>query len=57
MMDTIHVCYHAPPAREPDHERAAIAHMLPDEFLEWGLHQKHRYELVDGVPYTNPPKD
>jgi Uma2 family endonuclease len=24
--------------------------MSAEEFLEWGLHQEHRYELVDGVP-------
>jgi len=28
----------------------AIRLMEPDEFLEWGLHQELRYELVDGVP-------
>lgn len=29
-------------------ERAATR-MSPEEFLEWGLHQELRYELVDGV--------
>lgn len=31
---------------------AAIGRMQPDEFLEWGLHQELRYELVDGMPYA-----
>jgi Uma2 family endonuclease len=31
---------------------AAIARMLPDEFLEWGLRQDLRYERVDGIPYA-----
>ena len=30
----------------------AIAFMLPDEFLAWGLRQELRYELVDGIPYA-----
>ncbi len=30
-------------------ERAATR-MSAEEFLEWGLHQELRYELVDGVP-------
>ncbi len=28
----------------------AVSRMSVDEFLEWGLHQSARYELVDGVP-------
>jgi Uma2 family endonuclease len=28
----------------------AVSRMSVDEFLEWGLHQSTRYELVDGVP-------
>jgi Uma2 family endonuclease len=28
----------------------AMTPMSADEFLEWGLHQELRYELVDGVP-------
>jgi Uma2 family endonuclease len=28
----------------------AVTRMSADEFLEWGLHQDERYELVDGVP-------
>jgi Uma2 family endonuclease len=28
----------------------AVARMSVEEFLEWGLHQEQRYELVDGVP-------
>jgi Uma2 family endonuclease len=28
----------------------AVAQMSAEEFLEWGLHQELRYELVDGVP-------
>ncbi len=28
----------------------AIRHMTADEFLDWGLSQPLRYELVDGVP-------
>ena len=31
---------------------AAIGCMQPDEFLEWGLRQALRYELVDGTPYA-----
>jgi Uma2 family endonuclease len=31
---------------------SAVARMLPDKFLEWGLHQELRYELVDGIPYA-----
>lgn len=28
----------------------AVPRMSAEEFLEWGLHQELRYELVDGVP-------
>jgi Uma2 family endonuclease len=28
----------------------AVTRMSAEEFLEWGLHQELRYELVDGVP-------
>jgi Uma2 family endonuclease len=28
----------------------AVTRMSGEEFLEWGLHQELRYELVDGVP-------
>jgi Uma2 family endonuclease len=28
----------------------AVTQMSAEEFLEWGLHQELRYELVDGVP-------
>jgi Uma2 family endonuclease len=28
----------------------AVTRMSVEEFLEWGLHQELRYELVDGVP-------
>jgi Uma2 family endonuclease len=28
----------------------AVTRMSTEEFLEWGLHQELRYELVDGVP-------
>jgi Uma2 family endonuclease len=28
----------------------AVTRMSAEEFLEWGLHQEFRYELVDGVP-------
>jgi Uma2 family endonuclease len=28
----------------------AVTHMSAEEFLEWGLHQELRYELVDGAP-------
>lgn len=31
---------------------ATIARMLPNEFLEWGLRQALRYELVDGIAYA-----
>ena len=30
--------------------RRAVTRMSAEEFLEWGLHQELRYELVDGVP-------
>ena len=28
----------------------AVSRMSPEEFLEWGLHQDRRYELIHGVP-------
>ena len=30
--------------------QGAQTRMSAEEFLEWGLHQESRYELVDGVP-------
>jgi Uma2 family endonuclease len=37
-------------ARGPDVNEPVITRMSAETFLEWGLHQELRYELVDGVP-------
>jgi Uma2 family endonuclease len=44
------LCYVGSHAKRNGMSERAVTRMSAEEFLEWGLHQDLRYELVDGVP-------